>query len=87
MTTLRVVPSNPETVADRVRRLQSEARDLAAQHIGELQRLLESASDLAAEIAEGGEAYPPGVRDLARRFSEELPIRRATIGAIMGRSR
>ena len=41
---------------------------------------------LAAEIAEGGDAYPPGVRDIARRLSEDLDSRIQTLEAITART-
>jgi hypothetical protein len=40
---------------------------------------------MAAEIAEGGDAYPAGVRDLARRFVEDCEARVQTVEAIVGR--
>ena len=36
-------------------------------------------------IAEGGEAYPAGVRDLARRFAEDAEARVQTLGALTSR--
>ena len=41
---------------------------------------------MAAEIAEGGEAYPPGVRDLASRMVEDLEARVQTLEAIVART-
>ncbi len=76
----------PETVAVRVRRLQAEARELAKDHVHALSEAIMAAEQLAAEIAEGGEAYPPGVRDLARRFAEDAGPRVQTLEAINGRS-
>ena len=75
-----------ETVSERVRRLQAEARTLAKDHVHEFTRAIAAAERLAAEIAEGGEAYPPGVRDLARRFAEEAEARVHTLEAIVSRS-
>ena len=78
--------SKPETVAQRVRRLQTEARELAKDHIRALSEAILSAEQLAAEIAEGGDAYPPGIRDLARRFAEDAGARVQTLEAISARS-
>ena len=74
-----------ETVAERVRRLQAEARHLATDHIHCLTAAINDARMLALEIAEGGEAYPAGVRDVARRFAEECEGRMQSVEAITNR--
>jgi len=71
-----------ETVSERVRRLQTEARTLAKEHILALQTALADVEVMAAEIAEGGDAYPPGVRDIARRLVEDCEARVRTLEAI-----
>jgi hypothetical protein len=73
------------SVADRVRRLRAEARQLAQDHVLALTSAMAEANRLAQEIAEGGDAYPPGVRDLARRFSEDCDLRVQSIEAITAR--
>lgn len=78
-------PDHVETVAERVRRLQAEARSLARDHIGELTAMIVRVEQMAAEIAEGGDAYPPGVRDLCRRFVEACEARLQTLQAISER--
>ena len=80
------VAAKAETVAERVRRLQAEARQLAKDHVRALSEAMISAEKLAAEIAEGGDAYPPGVRDLARRFVEDCEARVQTLEAISARN-
>ena len=75
----------PETTAQRVRRLQAEARELASSHIGALNAAMVQAMHIADEIAEGGDAYPAGVRDLARRFAEDVLSRVQSIQAIAAR--
>jgi hypothetical protein len=75
-----------ETVAERVRRLQAEARQLAKDHVRALSEAMMNAEKIAAEIAEGGDAYPPGVRDLARRFVEDCDARVQTLEAIAART-
>lgn len=74
-----------ETVAQRVRRLQAEARQLAKDHVRSFTDAMTDLEQLAAEIADGGEAYPPGVRDIARRLAEELDSRVQTLEAISAR--
>jgi hypothetical protein len=75
-----------ETVAQRVRRLQQEAKQLAKDHIKALSAAMVEVETLAAEIAEGGDAYPPGVRDLARRLVEDCEMRVQTLEAIVTRT-
>ena len=75
-----------ETVAERVRRLQAEAKQLAKDHIRSLSAAIVNVEQMAAEIAEGGEAYPPGVRDLASRLVEDLEARVQTLEAIVART-
>lgn len=75
----------PETMADRVRRLQMEARALAVEQVEALEAVLMQAAALAREIAEGGDAYPAGVRDIARRLAEDCNLKVATIEAITER--
>ncbi len=75
-----------ETVAQRVRRLQQEAKQLAKDHIKALNTAIVELETLAAEIAEGGDAYPPGVRDLARRLVEDCEARVQTLEAIVART-
>lgn len=74
------------SVADRVRRLQAEARKLAHDHVLSLTAAMTEANRLATEIADGGEAYPAGVRDLARRFAEDCESRVQSIEAINARA-
>jgi hypothetical protein len=77
--------SRTETVAERVRRLQAEAKQLAKDHVHALSAAIMNAEAIAAEIAEGGDAYPPGIRDLARRFVEDADARVQTLEAISAR--
>jgi hypothetical protein len=78
--------SKPETVAERVRRLQAEARQLAKDHIHAFTAAMTQVEQMAAEIAEGGDAYPAGVRDLARRFVDDCEARVQTLEAITARA-
>jgi len=74
-----------EPVAQRVRRLQAEARELAKTHIHALTAAMAEAQQIACDIAEGGDVYPAGVRDMARRFAEECDARLQGVAAIAGR--
>lgn len=92
-TPLRIVsPETAEITAQpatslsaRILQLQAEARKLAGDHVETLRASLLQTQRIADEIAEGGEAYPPGVRDLARRMSEDSASRALTLETIMGR--
>ena len=75
----------PDTVADRVKRLQDEARLLAREEIQALENQLSAVALTAAAIAKGGDAYPVGVRAMAEQLAEELPMRVQSVQAIMER--
>jgi len=75
----------PETTAERVKRLQLEAHALALEEIEALERLLLDAARKAKEIADGGDAYPVGARELASRLAADLPTKAETIKTIVGR--
>ena len=76
----------PETTADRVKRLQLEARALAVEQVEALERVLMEASRMAKEIADGGDAYPVGAREIASRLVTDLPSKAETLKAIVGRA-
>ena len=75
----------PPALATRIRALQAEARGLAREHIGALEHAIMEVERLAGEIAEGGDAYPAGVRDIARRLADDCGLKVATIEAIAER--
>ncbi|MDP2215157.1 hypothetical protein [Phenylobacterium sp.] len=80
-------PTKPETaVAERVRRLQSEARSLVGEHVRALEAALQDVERLSAEIAGGGELYPPGIREIARRLTEDAEVKAQALEAIMARN-
>ena len=75
----------PESISQRVKRLQLEARGLAREHIQALEAALAEAAKIAAEVATGGDAYPVGVRELAERLAPDLDAQRNTIEALAAR--
>jgi hypothetical protein len=83
---LKIASPPTETVSQRVRRLQAEARSLAKDHIRALNQALLEVEQLAGEIAEGGDAYPAGVRDVARRLVDDCEARVQTLDAIVART-
>ncbi|MFN3513588.1 MAG: hypothetical protein ACK41C_11110 [Phenylobacterium sp.] len=82
----RAPAARPDQISERVRRLQAEARRLAHEHVGALTAALMQVEQLSIDIAAGGEAYPAGVRDLARRLAEECAVKSQTIAAINSRA-
>lgn len=91
-TALRIVTNpppaeaGPSSLSERVRLLQIQARGLAREHVDALVASLLETQRIAEEIAGGGEAYPPGVRDLARRLAEDSVGRAMTLEAIVSRA-
>ena len=83
---IRTLMQVPESRGDRISRLQHEARALALDDVQALVRLMAQVVEAARDIAEGGDAYPVGARETARRLSMDLPIRADTLKAISGRA-
>jgi hypothetical protein len=75
----------PETTSERVKRLQAEARALALEQVEALEEVLLKASAMAKDIAEGGEAYPVGARELAGRLAQDLPVKAETMKAVIAK--
>lgn len=76
----------PESTAERVRRLQQEARMLAREQIEALEAQLLVVARQAEEIAMGGDAYPVGARELCRSLIEEIQAKAHTLAAILHRT-
>lgn len=83
---IHALMSAAETRSHRIARLQREARALALDDVEALVRLMAQVSEAASDIADGGDAYPVGVRETALRLSMELPARADTLKAISGRA-
>ncbi len=73
----------PETPAAKIRRLQVEAQGLAREQVERLSAAMAALAAQAEEIAEGGEAYPVGAREIARRLMDEVGPRSQTLQAIL----
>ena len=78
-------PAPAASAADRIRQLQAEAHALAREQIEQLNLSMVALARQAEEIAEGGEAYPVGARELARRLVEEVGQRAHTLQAILSK--
>ncbi|CAN5301498.1 hypothetical protein BH09PSE1_BH09PSE1_03900 [soil metagenome] len=75
----------PESTSERVKRLQLEARALALEQVEALEVILMQAAAMAREIAEGGDAYPVGAREIASRLMADLPQKAETMKTIVSR--
>lgn len=75
----------PESTSERVKRLQMEARALALEQVEALEVVLMQAAEMAKEIAEGGDAYPVGAREIASRLMVDLPQKAETMKTILSR--
>jgi hypothetical protein len=74
------------TLADRIVRLQADLAALNAEQLSVLHALSQQLTEIAASIAEN-RTQPPGIRDEARRLSEDCETRIHSISAIAARSR
>lgn len=85
--TVVALRSPPEaSVSERIRRLQNEGRSLVCEHVRALETALGEVERLSKEIAGGGELYPPGVREIARRLTEDAETKAQALEAIMARA-
>jgi hypothetical protein len=75
----------PDSPAERARRLYAEAQAAAFEQVEQLQAALDQVVTLSLSIAEGGDIYPAGVRELCRRTAEEANGRRLTLEALAAR--
>jgi hypothetical protein len=75
-----------ETPAVRIRRLQAEAQALAREEVAALERRIAELAQMARQLAEGGDAYPVGAREVARRLAEDLPRQAGVLEALLRRA-
>jgi hypothetical protein len=75
----------PETVPERVRRLQQEAQILACEEVEALRLILGEALAKAEAIRDGGDIFPVGVREQARQVAAGLPLTMQTLQALSER--
>lgn len=71
----------PAGLGDRLSRLLAEARGAAREHMGELDEALARVAALAGDVAEGGEAYPVGVRSICRHLTTTLLAQQRSLRA------
>jgi hypothetical protein len=75
-----------ETGAQRLHRLQLETHRLAREQIEILNRDLNAMAQRIAEIADGGDVFPIGVRELCSRLTDDLTQQAQTLMVIMERA-
>ncbi len=80
---LSVVPTAAEAPGVRASRLLAEARQAAHEQVHVLKQALATAADIAQQVAEGGEVYPVGVRDLRRRLAEDALAKSQALEAML----
>ena len=83
--TVVTTANEPDTLAQRVSRLQAEARKMALDHVDMLRQALADVARLSVEIAGGGEVYPVGAREMARRLSTDADNESKTLLSITER--
>ncbi len=74
-----------ESHVDKIRRLRDEAEASARDHSRAFLRAIADLESVAFDIADGGEVYPVGVRERARRLIAELDGARLNIESILDR--
>ncbi|MBV9509681.1 MAG: hypothetical protein JO303_05300 [Caulobacteraceae bacterium] len=75
----------PEGATARLGRLRAELMTVAREHTAEFERAIGAAATIADEIAQGGEAYSVGARDIARRVGAQLAAAALTLEALRSR--
>jgi hypothetical protein len=79
------LPAKADSPAEKIRRLREAAAVEARNHVKMFEQALQDLELLAADIAEGGEEYPVGIREAARRLSPEITGARLNITSLLGR--
>ena len=77
----------PHPAAERphvkAQRLMAEARAAADEQVRQLEQALLVVAHLSADVGLGGDVYPPGVRDVAKRISGDAGWCAQTLDSIM----
>ena len=83
---LYVLGRGPETRAERIRRMQANAKALAREQIEAMTGAMLEVARMAEEVSTGGDAYPVGVRELASRMKGDLENQAKLIEALLTRA-
>lgn len=79
-------PGPTERPHARAQRLLNEARAAADEQVQALEQALVVVAQLAHDVGLGGDVYPPGVRDIAKRISGDAAWCAQTLDSIMTHS-
>lgn len=71
--------------AERAARLLAEARVAARDQVRLVEQAIDATARLSAQVADGGDIYPPGVRELCRRMAADAELHSKTLGALATR--
>jgi nitrate reductase assembly molybdenum cofactor insertion protein NarJ len=74
-----------DTPLARAQRLLGEARLAAREQVHLLEAAMNTVAALSAQVADGGDIYPPGVRDLCRRLADDTSSYERTLNALSTR--
>ena len=80
---LSLVTTSSETPAVRASRLLAEAREAAGEQVRVLEQALAGVAEIAQQIADGGEVYPVGVREICRRLAEDALAKSQSMEAML----
>jgi len=81
-----VMGKGPETRAERIQRMQANAKALAREQIEAMTEAMMEVARMAEEVATGGDAYPVGVRELASRMKADLESQAKSVAALLNRA-
>ncbi len=79
---LTLVPTAADSPAARLNRLMVEAHQAADDQVKALEDALLNVAYMSAEIVQGGDVYPVGVRELCRRMAEDSVWKAQTLEAM-----
>lgn len=88
---LTIVPdpakgSGEETPAGKIRRLLAEIKEAASDELEELDLAIEQLCAICDSISGGGEAFPPGIREICRGMAEDARSQAKSIDLILQRT-
>jgi hypothetical protein len=79
-------PFDASDLVERMERLRGDASRIANEHTNLLVKALSDAAAMAEQVANGGEAYHVGVREIARRTHSDLASTILSLRAVRERS-
>jgi len=78
-------PAPPETVAERIQRLQRQIEALGNEQVNAMRATVMEGLDAAREVA-ANPSHPPGVRQIAEKIARDGESLLTTLEAIQGRA-